>query len=118
MDATTFKIESIEIIQEKLDFLTFNGWKSLALNLATLLAAVVTLTIKVLVIFYVSVFAPRDRPINTLLAIDQVKVETIIFFKSLSECHNQNIRSNSSATCVCLSFCYMCITHAFLKFDW
>ena len=72
MDALLSEIDNLEITQEKLDLLSVSGWKWAVLIVVIVFVTIVALTIKLLVLNYVFFYAPRDRPINTLLAIDQV----------------------------------------------
>ena len=63
----TYSVKSIQIIQ-------WDGIKSILLISSMMICGFIGFVVKGLIIDYVFRYAPKNRPINTLIAIDQVSL--------------------------------------------
>ena len=68
-------IEDFEVLQGPLELLKFEGMKSVSIIIITLVAGAISFVYKAMVIWYIVLFAPKARPINWLILLDQVRIK-------------------------------------------
>ena len=61
-----------KIVDESIQILKWEGWKSWCLALFMSASGLCSLGFKALIINFVTRFAPKDRPLNTLILFQQV----------------------------------------------
>ena len=66
------KMESFEVATNSLSLLKFESWSSYGLIIGLSLSLAIGFILKSLVINYVLFHAPKDRPLNRLILLDQV----------------------------------------------
>ena len=64
--------ENFVLLHDSIKLLKFEPWSTLCIIILIIISTMIGATAKILVINYVTIHAPKERPLNTLIFVDQV----------------------------------------------